>query len=588
MSLSIALQSAVGGLQSSKVSLDVIASNVANVNTEGYTRKVANLVTSVVGGEGRGVHVASITRTVNDILLREIRTQQSANGMAGTLSDYHARMQEMFGTLTSDSALGSTLTKFSDALNAAAATPENITLRAKVIDAAIDVTRQITDMAAKIQTLRADADKEITDSLTTINMQVSQIAELNIEINRASTLNQPYGDLLDKRDAALNLIAREMNFASFERDTGSVVLMTGDGRILVDLATQTLTHLPASALDASITYPGGIDGIDLNGIDTTAAITSGRLGGLVRLRDTDLPNLGAELDSIATMLKSEINKLHNAGATSPPVSTLTGTATFAGGGATPFAGTGIVRIAAVNSDGSFAVLPFDYNISATATVGGVVAAINAGLAGFATASLNASNQLVITAVNPGDGIAINENTSAVGGKGFSDYFGLNDFFVGSGTISLASAINVRSDIKTSPLRSSSGTLNNAAPGNITVGVTTAVGPGDGSALQAMNNAFHTPYAFSASGNLSPVTTTLIEYAHQILADSSSRAADAKESLDFNTILLNDIKTKSSTISGVNIDEELANLIVFQASYAAAARVISAANEMMDILERMVG
>ncbi len=587
MSLSIALQNALSGLQVSKSALDVISSNVANVNTEGYTRKVANLTTVVVGGQGRGVAVSSITRNVSDILLREIRSQQSTSGKAAVENDYYARTQDLFGTLSSDTALGSTLTKFSTALNAAASTSENVTLRTQAIDAAVALTQQINDMAAKIQGLRANADQDIAGSLVTVNSQIQSIADLNIQINRAATLNQPYGDLLDKRDLALNAIAKEMDITSYERDTGSTVLMTGDGRILVDLATQSLAHLPSAALDASITYPGGINGITLNGADITTSITSGRIGGLIDLRDTALPNLATELDSIAAMLKTEINKLSNAGAASPPVSTLTGTATFAGGAATAFAGSGIARIAVVKSDGTFAAAPFDYDLSTATTVNDVITAINTNLAGSATASLNASKQLVITANNAGEGIAINEGTSSVGGSGLSYYFGLNDFFVGNNAISLAGTIAVRPDIVASPMRSSGGTLNNTAPGNVTVGVTTAIGTGDGSALQAMTNAFHTPYAFAAAGGIPAVTTTIVDYANEVLADNASRTATAEDRAKFVDAVLNDVKSKSSAISGVNIDEELANLVIYQASYQAAARVVSAASDMMDLLDQIV-
>ena len=248
----------------------------------------------------------------------------------------------------------------------------------------------------------------------------------------------------------------------------------------------------------------------------------------------------------------------------------------------------LFRSAVVKSDGTFAAAPFDFDLSTAATVGGVITAINTNLVGFATASLNANNELVITATNPNDGIAINEGTSSVGGSGLSSHFGLNDFFVGSGAVSLAGTIAVRPDIISTPQHLSSGTLNNTALGNITVGATTAIGPGDGTALQAMMNAFQAPFAFSAAGGLPVVTTTLSEYGNQILADNASRTAAADDKAKFSDTLLNDIKSKSSAISGVNMDEELANLIIYQTAYAAAARVVTAASEMMDMLERMLG
>ena len=106
MSLSIALQNALSGLQTNEAILQVIANNVANANTEGYTRKVVQQTSVTVAGGGRGVEAAELTRVVDERLLTELRTTLSDLGDARAQDFYYNRILDQFGTLANDSAPG--------------------------------------------------------------------------------------------------------------------------------------------------------------------------------------------------------------------------------------------------------------------------------------------------------------------------------------------------------------------------------------------------------------------------------------------------------------------------------------------------
>ncbi|MBK18590.1 MAG: hypothetical protein CMM52_07120 [Rhodospirillaceae bacterium] len=102
MSLNIALLNAISGLQVNSRALDVTAQNVSNVNTEGYSRKTIHQQAVIVAGQGAGVEIAAITRTVNEFMIKELRTSQTELGDAQIRSDFYARMQDLFGSLGSD------------------------------------------------------------------------------------------------------------------------------------------------------------------------------------------------------------------------------------------------------------------------------------------------------------------------------------------------------------------------------------------------------------------------------------------------------------------------------------------------------
>ena len=139
-----------------------------------------------------------------------------------------------------------------------------------------------------------EANNEISTLVLRANTLIEGLSELNSEIARATALGRPKGDLEDERDRAVAELAEIMDISYFTRDNGQMVIMAGNGRSLIDTLSATIQYLPASNMSASITYPGnGIAGITLNGIDITTDIASGQLKGLIDMRDSILPGLGA-------------------------------------------------------------------------------------------------------------------------------------------------------------------------------------------------------------------------------------------------------------------------------------------------------
>ncbi|MCG8545526.1 MAG: flagellar hook-associated protein FlgK [Alphaproteobacteria bacterium] len=146
--------------------------------------------------------------------------------------------------------------------------------------------------------------------------------------------------------------------------------------------------------------------------------------------------------------------------------------------------------------------------------------------------------------------------------------------------SVSTVLSVSSTILASPSLVARGTLSNAgglAPGDVGVSV------GDGSAANALAGLLDSDIAFAATGGLSATTTTLARYAASALAVQSTLAASAQDELNFNTTFLATLETRNSAISGVNIDEELANLVILEQAFNASARVITVTSQMLDEL-----
>jgi len=278
-------------------------------------------------------------------------------------------------------------------------------------------------------------------------------------------------------------------------------------------------------------------------------------------------------------VRNEYNAVHNSGSSFPAVNSLTGTRTVASGDA--FTATGNVRIAVVNADGSLAANAVDIDLTATGatTVGALVTTINAALGANGSAAI-VNGKLVITATNSTQGIVINTSDSLVSGttEGFPDFFGLNDFFIGSGSTDFA----VRADLIIDPSRVSMGKLSLTATSGQS-GITV----GDNSVITNLAALTQKGLSFAAVSGLPAGTFSMEHYAGVILGLNAVQAARAEAAAELEGDLLENLEIRKASQTGVNIDEELASILVFQNSFAASARVISAAQELFDSLLSIV-
>ncbi|MEQ9349355.1 MAG: flagellar basal body rod C-terminal domain-containing protein, partial [Alphaproteobacteria bacterium] len=283
----------------------------------------------------------------------------------------------------------------------------------------------------------------------------SIIEEMNGKISTNLSLGRPVGDLEDERDRALATLSENIDITSYTRETGEVIVLLGNGRPLSNGGAATLSYAGAVGMDPALHYvapgdpdyvalnatnypSGGIAGILLDSageiLDATPLISSGRIRGLLDLRDQSLPNLNEEIDALAREIRDALNVVHNGGSGLPAPATLTGSHTWASGIASS---TGTIRIAAVDGTGTLQGDALHLDLSGLtwpATLADIANAINtaAGTATPVTASV-VTHRLVITADTTGHGVAINQGNSAMAGtgRGFSEYMGLNDLFTTS-------------------------------------------------------------------------------------------------------------------------------------------------------------
>jgi flagellar hook-associated protein 1 FlgK len=579
MSLTSSLYTALTGLQTSQSAMRVLSNNVTNANTPGYTRKIAELQSRVVAGTGVGVQLGSISRYVDQALQVQLRNTTSDFSGLDVRQKFFQRMQDMFGSPDSNSSLAAMMSDFSTSMTALTTNPESVSLRLDVVTNAQRTAQSLNTMSANAQQLRQEADSQISDAVTTINAQLDTIDKLNDQIVAAKLRGIETGDLEDQRDLAVSAISEQMDIATYTRDNGQMVVFTKAGRTLLDGVPSYLSHTPAAALQAAVTYPSGIDGIAVNGTDITNEVGSGKIAALVELRDTTLPNFTAEINQLAVNLRDEVNRIHNQGTGVPAAKTLTSSRPQTGTAASL---TGTVTVTLLNSDGTAA---FSGTMPAPGTLdaAGFSAALNTVLSGFGVGASASNNAGTVTLNGGGYGIAITGGTVDPGGgaptTNLSDYLHLNDFFVGTDPtgVDLAAVLQVRGDIQSDPSLMSRGALQQDASLNWYVGA------GDSSVVTALANKLTTGTAFAATGNLPASTTSFADYAANILSQNASAAAQVDNDHSFTASLKAEIESRFGSESGVNTDEELSNMIVLQNAYAASGRIMTTVSQMFDVL-----
>ena len=561
--------------------ISLASSNISNADTPGYTQKNADQSSVVTGGIGTGVAITGISSNVDRLLLKSLIGATSDLGSANVTNNYLSQLQQLFGSTGSSSnattgtSIANSLASLESAVSSLASTPSSVSLQSAVVSALDGVASQLRQTSSGIQTLRSNADQDISSSVGSINKDIQQIADLNKEITQAAAANQPTADLEDQRNTALQDISSFMNVSYFTTTAGDLQVFTATGQPLVDTAAHTLSYTPATDVTASSVFAsGGFSPISLNGVDITSQITSGKVGALVTLRDQTLPASQAQLDQLAQQLKSSLNAVSNQGTSLPPPASLTGSAALPDA----LSATGTVRIAVVGQSGNLVSFQ-DIDLSGFTKVSDLVAALNANPAFSGSSGLTASvdpatGQLSISAKTAGDGIAINEMTSSVGsnGVGFSDYFGLNDLVTGTGASDLA----VRSDILdgNAPLQTS--TLDSSAAPAIGSEV---LSPGSAIVVNAFSDALAGATNFAAAGGLNATTGSFANYAAAIVSSVANKAAQASGVLTTKTTAQSTYASSLSAESGVNLDEESARISALQNKYSAASELIQVVNQM---------
>ncbi len=330
-----ALQSASSGLLVNQKALGFLSQNIANANTEGYSRRIITQKSVTLNGVPAGVRLGEINRAIDNNLLKRVRDEMSELNFLTSKSPFFDRLQEAFGSPGNNTSLSHILEKFQNSAELLSATPNRSVEQGNFVRQAENVFKNLRDLSNLAQDLRLRADQDITNLVTELNRLVQDVDQSNDDIISIRSIGSDTSELEDARDNSLDRIAEILEIQTFSRNDGDVVVFTKSGKTLVDTIPPAITHTAAAVITPTATVSGGeIDGIFVGpranlSNDITADLNRGGiLGGLVDIRDNVLPNLQSQLDELAAELQTTINQVHNRGVAFPGYQSFEGTRVF--------------------------------------------------------------------------------------------------------------------------------------------------------------------------------------------------------------------------------------------------------------------
>lgn len=302
------LEIAKTGLMAYQGALATTGHNVSNVNTPGYTRQRAELVTPTPqatgsGFFGRGVDVATVSRSYDDFLTRQMRTTTSGSTY---WQNYTRYADQIDGVLANPaSGLMPMMDRFFGSLHDWSADPANMGLRETVLAGAGDLTQRFHDLDHYLNGVETNAHRDVEMETQEINRLLGEIADLNKTIEtETAKAGQPPNDLLDRRDERLRELSQHVEIQTTRDRKGNInVFLTAKGQALVVGNAHATLSAERKEHGIEVHWHFGKDESDI-----TNFIHGGSLGGILGFLDEVLAPTQKDLNKMAVRLARRINR----------------------------------------------------------------------------------------------------------------------------------------------------------------------------------------------------------------------------------------------------------------------------------------
>jgi flagellar hook-associated protein 1 FlgK len=625
------LSTGVTGLLAFQTALDTISNNISNVNTPGYSEETANLVTNPAsptnnGWIGNGVSVSNVTRSYSNYLDAQTQSATSSYNQFNTVSGLAASINNMFSDPSTG--LSATLQNFSEAIQSMANAPSQSSSRQAVLNQAQAVISQFQSYQSDLNQLGGQVNTQIQSEASTISSLASNIASLNQNITAAENngSGQTPNTLLDQRNNLIDQLSQDIGVSTVTQSDGSISVFIGSGQALV-VGTQaaTLSTTPdqfnSGQLDVSLSSSTATT-------DVTSQLTGGSLGGLLQFRSQQLIPGQNALGQAAVTLTNLLNNQNEAGLDQNGD---VGTALMAVGGPVVLSSqdnTGNASVTATVSDlGALTTSNYYLQYNGTNwnlldTASGAATPLTATTAGGVTTLTGAGLTLTVTGTaQTGDQFLVQPTGNAV--------TGLSMLTTDPAKIAAAGPlVTAAASANTGTASIVSATVPNTAAwtqGNYTLSFTSptayTITDATGATVQSGAYVAGTPISFNginvtlngtpASGDSFTVddnangsgdnsnallmanilNTKTLNGGSESLGDAVNayvgtvglQTSQAQNAATAQQSVMQSAQSAQQSVSGVNLDQEAANMLQFQQAYQAAAQVIQTSDTLFNSL-----
>ena len=619
----------VSGLMANQRSLNTIGHNISNANSEGYSRQRVELgarAPTFFGGGyiGNGVDVKDVERIYDSFLNTQVEIYSASFNQAQTFSRYASTMDE----LLADPQVGMmpAIEGYFGAMQDVANDPSSIPARQALITQAETLADRFNYLDQRMTDLRAQANSQIEDFVAEINSLAEGIATVNRNIVMAPGPGQP-NDLLDERDRLVSKLSEKISVNTVLQDDGSMNVYIGNGQSLVVGFDATSLSVMRNQFDVT-QYEVGISVGGGDYVQVTSQLTGGALGGVIDFRDSMLVDAQNSLGKLAMGFAASMNAQHGLG---QDLNGNFGQDLFSVGAIQVLPGSGVPDVVSATLDDVDGLTNSDYRLTydggnsysllrmsdgqiTTIDTGGASPYTTAAIDGFTldiTAGMAVGDQVMIRPTRSGaDQISSlirdpREIAAAMPIMTTPETTNNGNASITPGMVTSVDDLPLPNDVTLTYSAATneitvSGAVPAAGPFSYTSGATIAFNgmefvisgaPADGDQFTIFNNVdgvsdnrnMLAVAALQTSKVLENGSSSYQDVYGQMVAEVGVRTNQSVINENAQSNLLDQARTAQQAYSGVNLDEEAANLIKFQQAYQASAQVINAANVMFDSL-----
>ena len=515
--------------------------NIANVNTEGYSRQEVLLGTrspEKVGQVeiGTGVEVSNIRRAHDSFLMRDVQTRSGSNGYF----QLYAETAQSVDSLLADPSTGiaPAMNQFFAAMEAVAANPSSAPERQVMLSEAEKLAQRFNYVDSRLSEFAGGLNTRMANMTDDINALALDIAQLNESVVSLSSGSRGMpNDLLDRRDQAITDLSKLVSVQTTKQDDGSINVSIGRGQRLVigNSAEQLRMVLPAAQDGPSRLYlsvPSGAES------EVTSKLTGGELGGALDAGARLVNRARREVGLLALGITETFNRQHSQGS---DLNGDQGEAFFQN-----------LEAAVTGSRDNSGLVAVTANVTQEQNLNGDGYSLRYEEAGIRLTNLSSGDsQLVEAGVLELPGLSINVPEQANGVDG--------DIFFIEPTLGAASSMSI---VLTDPSKIAAANQGSAVGDNRNM--LSLIELRDAKTLKEGSQSYTSLYGSTLSS---------------IAVETRSAISNAETEQS----LLRSAEDRLEGLRGVNLDEEATNLIRYQQAYQAAAQVISVANDIFDTL-----
>lgn len=296
-------------------SLSTVSNNIANLNTEGYSRQEATSVEGMPSQQGTvflgtGANLQGISRSYDEFIENSLRNSTSDLATQQPVIKYAERIVDVMGSETSG--LTSAFDRFFAAASSLSADPASSVTRGVFVRDAEALASRFRELSGALDTIDNEVRNEISQEIKSLNTLTQQLAVINGQLGEKISLDKQPARLLDQRDMVLRDLANIAKIHVTEKPSGEVSVRLGSsaGSLLVE---------KKASVDLSVRFdntdPGRVDIVldPYGDAYASSTISSGKLGGLINFRSQTLGPVLDGFDFLAQKLVSEVNQIHRSG-----------------------------------------------------------------------------------------------------------------------------------------------------------------------------------------------------------------------------------------------------------------------------------